>query len=73
MELAKPGEIHGFCRPNGILTFAEYLEDYSQNGIYEKGYAVLNHYLEQIQNTEIRKQTEEKMTRVKNGERDLFF
>ncbi|MFH1398378.1 MAG: [FeFe] hydrogenase H-cluster radical SAM maturase HydG [Candidatus Omnitrophota bacterium] len=28
MEISKPGEIHNFCRSNGILTFAEYLEDF---------------------------------------------
>ena len=37
MELSKPGEIHNFCRPNGLLTFAEYLEDFGRNGLYEKG------------------------------------
>ena len=35
MELSKPGEIHTFCRSNGLLTFAEYLEDFG-NGLYKK-------------------------------------
>lgn len=36
MGLAKPGEIHKFCRPNAILTFAEYLIDCVQGGLVEK-------------------------------------
>ncbi|MDD5730601.1 MAG: [FeFe] hydrogenase H-cluster radical SAM maturase HydG, partial [Candidatus Omnitrophica bacterium] len=34
MDISKPGDIHKFCRPNGILTFAEYLEDFAKKGLY---------------------------------------
>lgn len=73
MELSKPGEIHNFCRPNGILTFTEYLEDFSTNGIYEKGYALIRHYLAMIEDASLRRQTEERVERIKAGERDLYF
>ncbi len=32
MKLSKPGEIHKFCRANGLLTFAEYMQDFLTNG-----------------------------------------
>lgn len=77
MNLAKPGEIHKFCRPNGILTFVEYLEDFAKtNGkkeIYEEGYKVVEYYLNQIDNENIKKETIKRIERIKNGERDLYF
>lgn len=76
MNLAKPGEIQKFCRPNGILTFVEYLEDFAQtNGkkeIYQKGYEVIEYYLNQIDDN-IRKETIKRIERIKKGERDLYF
>ena len=74
MKLSKPGEIHTFCRPNGLLTFAEYLEDFSKdNGLYQQGYEVINYYLQQIKNLKLQKETQEKLKKIKQGERDLYF
>ncbi|MEO0090255.1 MAG: [FeFe] hydrogenase H-cluster radical SAM maturase HydG [candidate division WOR-3 bacterium] len=77
MNLAKPGEINKFCRPNGILTFVEYLEDFAKiNGkkeIYKKGYEVVEYYLNQIDNENIKKETIKRIERIKKGERDLYF
>jgi len=77
MNLSKPGEIHNFCRPNGLLTFAEYLEDFvrhrRKNGIYEKGYKVINFYLNKIENMNLHKQIQERLIKIKQGQRDLYF
>jgi 2-iminoacetate synthase len=73
MELARPGEIHEFCRPNGLLTFAEYLEDYGRNGLYASGYRIINRYLAEIKNETTRRQTQERLRRIEAGERDLYF
>jgi 2-iminoacetate synthase len=73
MELSKPGEIHNFCRPNGLLTFAEYLEDFASNGIYEKGYKVIDFYLNLIENEVLKKKTKEKIKEIKQGRRDIYF
>lgn len=73
MNLAKPGEIHNFCRPNGILTFAEYLEDFALDGIYKKGYELINFYLNRIENEVLRKQTQERLVKIREGQRDLYF
>ncbi len=73
MSLAKPGEIHHFCRSNGLLTFAEYLEDFAGDGIYKKGYEIINFYLEKIEDKGLREQTQARLEKIKQGQRDLYF
>lgn len=73
MNLSKPGEIHNFCRPNGILTFAEYLQDFAGDGIYKKGYDIINFYLNKIKDENIRQQTEQRIEKIKQGQRDSYF
>jgi 2-iminoacetate synthase len=73
MDLAKPGNIHNFCRPNAILTFQEYLEDYASYGVKNSGEKIINKYLSEIPNEKIRQQTQEKLKKIKKGERDLYF
>lgn len=72
MELSRPGEIHTFCRSNGLLTFAEYLEDFG-NGLYKKGYQTIEFYLNQIEDESLRRQTQERLKKIKQGERDIYF
>lgn len=73
MKLAKTGEIHNFCRPNAILTFKEYLEDYAPKKITELGLRVMNRYLKEIKNKNIQQETESRVKRIENGERDIYF
>ena len=37
MDLAKPGLIKEFCKPNAMFTFREYLEDYASPATKERG------------------------------------
>ena len=73
MSLAKPGLIHNFCRPNAILTFKEYLEDYASEKTKEIGTAIIKKYLSQIPDNSIRQETESRLKRLEQGERDLYF
>ena len=73
MKLSKPGEIHKFCRPNALLTFAEYLYDCSTNGINEQGMKLIADYLEQIEDEPMRSETRRRLADIKNGKRDLYF
>jgi len=73
MKIAKPGEIHYLCRPNAILTFKEYLEDYASPEVCKKGEAVIRTFLDQIEDTDRRKETLVRLERIENGERDLYF
>lgn len=73
MELAKTGEIQNVCQPNAILTFKEYLEDYASEETKKVGEAAIKKHLEQITNPKIREKTIEWLSKIEEGERDLYF
>ncbi len=73
MEFSVPGFIKKYCTPNAMLTLAEYLEDYAQNGIREKGYKLIQKNLLELENDNFKTQLEERLELVKQGERDLYF
>lgn len=73
MEFSVPGFIKRFCSPNAILTLAEYLEDYAPIDVFDKGWLMIEKNLETLNGeanvTEIR----DRLERIKQGERDLYF
>lgn len=73
MHLAKPGDIQKLCRPNALVTFEEYLEDYASPETRELGREVISHQLEQIEQESVRSGTERMIERVKSGERDIYI
>ncbi|MDP1852613.1 MAG: [FeFe] hydrogenase H-cluster radical SAM maturase HydG [Candidatus Omnitrophota bacterium] len=73
MRISKPGEIHNFCRPNGLLTFAEYLEYFTNNGLREKGERLIRFYLEKIEDTNLREETRIRLEQIRQGRKDLYF
>ncbi len=73
MELAMPGDIQEFCRPNSILTLMEYVETFASTENRLLGLEIINKSLEEIENASVRKQTEERLARIKRGEKDLYF
>jgi 2-iminoacetate synthase len=73
MEFSVPGFIKRYCTPNAMLTLAEYLEDYAQNGTREKGYKLIQKNLLEMNGDPFRSSLEDRLERVKQGERDLYF
>ncbi len=73
MELAKEGDIHKFCKPNALMTFAEYLEDYADSELKKKGYEMINHCVEQICCEAIKEETKKRLIEICRGKRDLYF
>ncbi|MDP3312551.1 [FeFe] hydrogenase H-cluster radical SAM maturase HydG [Lutibacter sp.] len=73
MEFSVPGFIKKFCTPNAILTLAEYLIDYADEEIAEKGWKVVHKNIEEIENTTLKKSLLAKIEKVKLGERDLIY
>lgn len=73
MDLAKKGDIHYLCRPNAILTFKEYLEDYASAPLKELGLKIIDIYVKQISSDSVRKETRARLKSIGKGERDLFF
>jgi len=73
MKFAKSGQIHNLCYPNAMMTFKEYLEDYADEELKELGNKVIEDNLVNIPNEAMRNETVERLKRIENGERDLFF
>jgi 2-iminoacetate synthase len=73
MDLAKPGLIKRFCLPNAILTFKEYLTDYASPQTRAAGNQALTAHLQDISHQARRTETEQRLRRIEQGERDLYF
>ena len=75
MELAKPGKIQEYCKPNAMLTFKEYLEDYADEKLRKKGEACLNYHLEEIQENspELAGRVGRRLKEIARGKRDVYL
>lgn len=73
MQLAKTGNIQNCCLPNAILTFKEFLIDYAEPETRRAGEEVIRKSLEDIDNPVIKQKTIERLARIEQGERDLYF
>ncbi len=73
MEFAKTGEIQNLCQPNAILTFKEYLLDYASDSTRRAGEEAIKAHLEMISSDKVRKETEKRLARLEQGERDFYF
>jgi 2-iminoacetate synthase len=72
MEFSVPGFIKRFCTPNAILTLSEYICDYASGDVAEKGWRVIDKNIQKLE-PGVAKNTLEKINRIKQGERDLYF
>lgn len=71
MGLAKHGEIHNMCAPNGVLSFKEYLMDFGDEKTREQGDRIIGEELEDME-PHLRRKIMELLTRIEKGERDLY-
>lgn len=75
MEFSVPGFIKRFCTPNAMLTLSEYLMDYAKDHVKEKGWRMIEEHLQKLEEggqkniPEIR----DRIEKIKQGERDLYF
>ncbi|WP_240983892.1 [FeFe] hydrogenase H-cluster radical SAM maturase HydG [Acididesulfobacillus acetoxydans] len=73
MPLAKSGSIQNMCQPNAILTFKEYLLDYASPAVRSLGEETIAQHLARIPLAKTRAETEARLERLVQGERDLYF
>ncbi|MBR1517417.1 MAG: [Bacteroidales bacterium] len=73
MDLAKPGLIKEFCKPNAMFTFREYLEDYASPATKEKGLRLLKELTSSFAKEATRQRVEATLDKIGSGERDLYF
>ena len=73
MEFSVPGFIKRYCSANAILTLAEYIEDYAQPSTAEKAWKVIEKQLEDLKDYQRVEEIQERIEKIKQGERDLYF
>ena len=73
MALARPGDIHKLCRPNAIITFAEYLTDCATDELRKKGGRLIEESVNGIEELPLRRETRNRLARIAAGERDIYF
>lgn len=73
MDFAKPGLIQKFCQPNAILTFMEYLEDYASAETKRAGLKCIENHIAELPNEKLKASVQQKLERIKNGERDIYI
>ncbi len=72
MEFSVPGFIKRFCTPNAMLTLAEYLVDYAPAETAREGWEVIDRNMKQLNET-VGVEVDDRIKRIKRGERDLYF
>jgi 2-iminoacetate synthase len=72
MNLAKPGDIKEYCRPNAIMTLQEYLSDHGSPETRKRGKELIEKTLTEMP-APARKALTCRMERIRKGERDIFF
>ncbi len=73
MEFSVPGFIKRYCQPNAMLTLAEYLEDYAPETTKIKGYKLIDEELINYGDDRFKTELIERLKKIKQGERDLYF
>lgn len=73
MEFSVPGFIKRYCTPNAILTLSEYLVDYSDKNKAKKAWHVIEQNVEKLEEHKLRTEINNRIERIKKGERDLYF
>lgn len=73
MEFAIPGFVKRFCTPNALLTFAEYLYDYSSDRTKKAGLTLIEKELNLIPDDAMQANVRGKLKEMETGKRDMYF
>ncbi len=73
MEFSVPGFIKRFCTPNAILTLAEYIEDYATPEVGVKAWKIIDKEIKGLENDKTINELKNRIEKIKNGERDMYF
>jgi 2-iminoacetate synthase len=74
MDMAKPGLIKQHCLPNAMFTCAEYLHDFADGELQQKGFALIERMLQnEIASKKLQEVTRKNLERIASGERDIYL
>jgi 2-iminoacetate synthase len=71
MGLAKSNFIKNFCKPNAVLTFAEYLRDYASDKTRKAGYDLIKNLIKEDNN--LNNNISNSLSKIIDGENDIYF
>ncbi len=72
MRLAKSGQIGKICEPNALMTLMEYIMDFGDEELLEKGKKYVYERAELVDAPKVKELLISNLKRIENGERDLF-
>ncbi len=73
MPLVKAGEIKNCCLPNALITLKEYLEDYANDRVREKGVHMIEEQIPNIKSDQVREAVRGHLKDIEDGKRDFRF
>ena len=73
MPLVKAGEIKNCCLPNALITLKEYLVDYANDRVREKGEKMIQEQIPNIKSDKVREEVLVHLKDIENGQRDFRF
>lgn len=73
MQVAKNGSIQNLCHPNALMTLKEFLMDYCDEDLKALGNKMIEDNIDKIPSDKMRANTVDRLARIEQGERDLFF
>ncbi len=75
MELARPGKIQKYCKPNAMMTFKEYLEDFADDELQKLGENCLEHHLNEIKgdDPDLAGNVKQRLNKIGRKKRDLYL
>lgn len=73
MSLAKTGQIQNVCTPNALMTLMEFVMDYGDEELRKSGESLISDEIEKIEREDIRNLVRNNISKIKNGERDLYI
>ena len=72
MSLAKSGEIQNVCEPNALMSLVEYALDYGDDELKNKVEALIDDVKNSFDKQNVRNIVENRIEKLKDGERDLY-
>lgn len=72
MLLAKSGEIQNVCEPNALMSLVEYALDYGDDELKNKVEALIDDVKNSFDKQNVRNMVENRIEKLKDGERDLY-
>ncbi len=73
MDLAKVGLIKQYCLPNALFSFKEYLMHYATAPTQEKGYALIDKMVNEMEESAQKEKIVEQLKEIGTGKKDLYF